>query len=48
MVSQAASIEAKGLSIFNVFFEGGSSSVLAVLATIYNFDQEFIIRNLNV
>ena len=36
MVPQAASIEVKGLKIFNVFFEGCSSSMLAVLATIHN------------
>ena len=36
MVPQGASIEAKGLHIFDVFLEGGSSSGLALLATIFN------------
>ena len=40
MVPQAASIEAKELSIFNVFFKRGSSSALAVLATIHNSDRQ--------
>ena len=38
MVPQAIHVEAKGFFIFNVFFLEGSSSTLAVLATIHNYD----------
>ena len=36
MVPQAASMKGKGLRIDNFIFEGGSSCVIAMLATIHN------------